>query len=69
MANSGFVVISTAYNNNHRESVLLVPTVFFCPSLIVLLHVAAIFVAVHMKATDSRKKSNLGAFIVSHAYW
>ena len=50
MTNSGFVAVSTAYNNNHWESVLLVPMVFFCPSSIIILHVAAIFVAVHMIA-------------------
>ena len=40
----------------------------FNPS-IVLLYVAAIFVAVHMKATDDQREGKLVAFIVSHAYW
>ena len=45
MANSGFVVINATQNIGHSESVLLVSSLSV---LIVLLVVAAIFVAVHM---------------------
>ena len=50
MANSGFVVINAVHNNDHGESVLLVSSLSV---LIVLLVVAAIFVAVH---TDGQSK-------------
>ena len=53
MANSGFVVINAAHNNGHGESILLISSLSV---LIVLLVVAAIFVAVHTKATDGRSK-------------
>ena len=45
MANSRFVVINAAHDNGHGESVLLVSSLSI---LIVLLVVAAIFIAVHM---------------------
>ena len=45
MANSRFVVINAAHDNGHGESVVLVSSLCV---LIVLLVVAAIFVAVHM---------------------
>ena len=45
MANSGFIVINSVHNNDHGESVLLVSSLSV---LIILLVVAAIFVAVHM---------------------
>ena len=48
MENSRFVVINTVHNNGHGESVLFVSSFSV---LIVLLVVAAIFVAVH---TDAR---------------
>ena len=52
MANSGCVVINAVHNNGHGESLLLVSS----PSvLIVLLVVAAIFVAVHI---DGQSKVN-----------
>ena len=44
MANSGFVAINAARNNGHGESALLVSSLSV---LIILLVVAAIFVAVH----------------------
>ena len=50
MANSCFVVINAAHDNGHGESVLLVSSLSV---LIVLLVVAAIFVAVH---TDGQSK-------------
>ena len=50
MANSRFVVINAAHDNGHGESVLLVSSLSV---LIVLLVVAAIFVAVH---TDGQSK-------------
>ena len=52
MANSGFVVINAAYNNGQGESVLLVSSLSV---LIVLLVVAAIFIAVH---TDGESKES-----------
>ena len=45
MANSGFIVINAAHNNDHGESVFLVSSLSV---LIILLVVAGIFVAVHM---------------------
>ena len=50
MANSRFVVINAAHDNGRGESVLLVSSLSL---LIVLLVVAAIFVAIH---TDGRSK-------------
>ena len=50
MANSGFVVINAVHNNDHSEFVLLVSILSV---LIILLVVAAIFVAVH---TDGQSK-------------
>ena len=50
MANSSFVVINAVHNNGYGKSVLLVSSLSV---LIVLLVVAAIFVAVH---TDSQSK-------------
>ena len=50
MANSGFIVINAVHNNDHSESVLLVSSLSV---LIILLVVAAIFVAVH---TDGQSK-------------
>ena len=52
MANSRFVVTNAAHDNDHGESVLLVSSLSV---LIVLLVVAAIFVAVH---TDGRSKAS-----------
>ena len=50
MANSDFVIINTVHNNGHGEFVLLVSRLSV---LIILLVVAAIFIAVHM---DARSK-------------
>ena len=50
MANSGFVVINAVHNNDHGESVFLDSSLSV---LIILLVVAAIFVAVH---TDGQSK-------------
>ena len=50
MENSGFIVINSVHNNDHGESVLLVSSLSV---LIILLVVAAIFVAVH---TDGQSK-------------
>ena len=74
MANSGFIVINSVHNNDHGESVLLVSSLSV---LIILLVVAAIFVAVH---TDGQSKLSFlvmltgeyhtkVSFIFSHAYW
>ena len=58
--NSGLVVINAVYNDGHNKSVLLVSSLFN-PST-VLLYVAAIFVAIHMKTTDDQGE---GKFILS----
>ena len=50
MTNSGFIVINSVHNNGHGESVFLVSSLSV---LIILLVVAAIFVAVH---TDGQRK-------------
>ena len=54
MTNSGFVVVNAAYNNGDGKFVLLV-----FQSLILLLYVAAIFVAVHMKAMGGQRDGKL----------
>ena len=57
MTNSGFVVVNAAYNNGHDGFVLLA-----FQSLILLLYVAAIFIAVHMKAMEGQRE---GKFLFS----
>ena len=64
MANSGFVAINAARNNGHGESALLVSSLSV---LIILLVVAAIFVAVHTNGQSKVSFHFKSCFLVSTA--